>query len=109
MNAHDLILAVRELIVRGWTQGIAARDSAGNAVGGRDNSACAWSLMAAMHRVFAFPSGPSDRTAYRLICEAIGTGVAVSAWHEAVGRTKEDVIAVLDRAANEAVPIRISA
>lgn len=88
--------AIRNVVARGWTQGCAARDANGNAVGSLSPDAVKWCLAGARSRAWednARREGPVNLSEYLLP----GSGGYVN-WNDAPGRTQEEVLAFLDEA-----------
>ncbi len=89
--------AARERIVRGWTQGVLARNAKGGWVEPYDEDAVCWCAVGALLADGDVELQGDDRQV---------DGIYIIVWNDTPGRTQADVIAFYDRriAAAEAAP-----
>ena len=103
MNISEQILTeAYALIERGWVQGWDARNRYGKMVQALTPDACAWCLTGALTKAAThLHLREEDRQrAYELVAAALPTGESrfVVVFNDSPGRTKEQVLAVLDDA-----------
>lgn len=106
MKASEQLIAAADLIERtGWTQEHFARDSRGKPVITMDESACCFCLIGALDRVrdIGNPySWYSHRVSLDALSRVVGTPAdwcSLSGWNDKKGRTKDEVVAALRKAA----------
>ena len=89
------------LIEKGWTQGVRARDRAGEPAPAGDPRACSFCLLGAFARTCEESSVDSSNGRLRALLAlwtAKATAKGIAAYNDEPGRTKEDVIALIDKA-----------
>lgn len=105
-DARRFLSDVRSLIESSWTQQAEARAADGSPIDPWESSAVAWSLLGALVTVYdrrvradgqAAAVGALARACARL-AEVVDSDL-LSAWNDVPGRTREDVLAVLEQAA----------
>lgn len=101
MTTAEILRASLELLEDPdhWTQGVFARDRAGNSVKPWDPDACRWCMEGAPEKVgFGHPHAVDVTT--RLLNDALGRGTNTNAAHynDATGRRHSEVLAVIRRA-----------
>lgn len=95
---------VKDKLLLGWTQGKFARDKDGNGVRYSSNEAVCWCLLGAQCCVLAANEKMFDRSVVDIlsngresvITELTGAAWGVADWNDFPGRTKEEVIALVD-------------
>lgn len=95
LKARDQLLAARNLIDKGWTRGASARNAKGEAVYYGDPTAVTFCLIGSIHAVGALD------TAYYAVWDALikrGGSKVMSQFNDEPGRTKDDVLALIDEA-----------
>ncbi len=95
-TVKDVLIAARAKIEQGWTQGASARDALSNAVAFDDQNATCWCMVGAL-----FAAEPIDdmlRVDARLSLRIHPARVGISRFNDTPGRTKEEVLAVFDKA-----------
>jgi hypothetical protein len=105
-----LLVAARGLVVRGWCRGADARNAAGAEVHPWDAEAVSWSLLGAIVAVLEWEAQhrgemPIEDLAAALyaLADVIDTDSLVD-WNDELGRTQDDVTAVLSAAAERYSP-----
>ena len=105
-----LLLAARGLVARGWCRGADARNAAGAEVDPWDADAVSWSLLGAIVAVLEWEAQhrgevPIEDLAAALyaLADLIETNSLVD-WNDELGRTQDDVTAVLSAAADRYSP-----
>ena len=101
MKKLELLRAVRAKIEQGWTQRAAARNADGGPVSGNSQDAVCWCMIGAAQAIA--PNSDLQRGAiYTAIYDANKENrplqLGISDFNDARGRTKEQVLAVIDRA-----------
>lgn len=102
MMTKEILANARSLIAKGWTQGPTAKNAAGIAVDPTSGEAVCWCLEGAL---IASGVNCEDPEATCPMCHQyliplgrlVGATGATS-YNEALGRTKEEVLALFDRA-----------
>lgn len=97
MSVAESLYGIREIIKKGWCQGVSALDSDGNEVHPYSGFAVEWCLSGAIECYLHSPSEALDvtyalRSAGEIVLEDI------SLWNDDERRTKEEVIALIDKA-----------
>lgn len=99
---QDVLRKAAELIEKfGWTQGTLARAEMGNPCGELSPFATCFCAIGAVRRATHLVAGSSREVFHRaigLFCDAVETN-NVPRWNDTAGRTKEEVIDALRRAA----------
>ena len=98
-NAIDGLKQARELVARGWTQYVYARDSAGCYITLYNKGACSFCMVGSLLRV-SNHDRPLFRRMYNELFKHCG-GVNVETFNDNPRRTKEAVLAVFDNAIKE--------
>ena len=88
--------AARELIAKGWTQSMSARDVSGEPVRPTSPRAVCFCTLGALNRATDDELARSDNC-MRLLRIAIGC-LFIHEWNDAHGRTQEEVLAAFDKA-----------
>ncbi len=92
----------RVLLENGWTTGKTARNSAGEEVSFRDPSACSFCVLGAVWRVGGYVAplgGDMEELVRRVIRTRVPLGShAPGTYNDAEGRTKEEILSVIDDA-----------
>ena len=106
--AAAMLSQARDLLLKGWCQGVQARDGSGGEVPAWSSEAASWSLLGAVlaswnaaARDISVVGHSLDARALGDATEALGqaTGTAaLDGWNDAAGRTPAEVIAAVDRA-----------
>jgi len=91
----EVLKEAREKIRQGWCQGGPARDHRDATISTGDPNACKWCLFGALMAVTDDWDGP--RAAIKEF-----TGCSLAEWNDAPGRTKAEVLALLDKAIERA-------
>lgn len=94
MNRKEILIAAKANIEKGWCQGVPAIDAYGNPVLPGAESACAFCILGALRRAGGFTGAVDARNA---IAELVPHGL-VANWNDTAGRTKEEVLALFDKA-----------
>lgn len=93
MTVRDYLLRARARIERGWTQRAFARRADGTTTHTEHEQACSWCLAGSVGPVFGHA-----RSALIAIEKELNTGTGgIYIWNDAPERTKEEVLAVVDR------------
>ncbi len=103
--ARDLLLSARDLVERGWCQGTSAASRDGRRVDPWDPLAERWSVIGALIAVWAkWRDTAGSRSA--ILAFQLGNIALLGAiddvpqrWNDASGRTLDEVLSALDRAA----------
>jgi hypothetical protein len=104
MSVREVLIAARGLIAKGWTQGFAARDVAGQSVEPWSSpSACSWCIVGALNVACGTDvSETYDGLARRKAAfESLEPFVGCEDWlfwNDTPGRTQAEVLAAFDRA-----------
>lgn len=92
----------RTLLENGWTTGKTARNSRGESVGVYDPTACSFCVLGAVWRVGCFVDplgGEMEELVRRAIRVRVPLGShAPGTYNDAEGRTKEEILSVIDEA-----------
>jgi TolB-like protein len=83
----------RKLLEKGWTQNAYARNANGVAVDEENPNACSFCVRGALNRAHA--SLETHLLVGRVVKERTG-GLWVHLWNDAPGRTREEVLAMID-------------
>ena len=114
----EMLRQARDLVARGWCQGISARREDGGTVNSTDKSACAFcttgALTAAMwhnnntwdalHESYAILYDAIAEAGYNMaqssanIAQGTFHGVCLNKFNDTLGRTQAEVVAVFDQA-----------
>lgn len=98
----QLLDGTKQLLVeKGWTQGARARSVEGGLVPAGDPRACSFCLLGAFAQVCNdLQVGSSDARfrALSALWTAKATTKGIAAYNDEAGRTKEDILALIDRA-----------
>jgi hypothetical protein len=96
MTPKEVLIAARAKIEQGWCQGYKARSSEGLPINPQSRYATQWCMIGSLAAV----CGDSTWTRYRgFLANALGSpGVEVADYNDDLCRTKEDVLAVFDKA-----------
>lgn len=89
------------LVEKGWTQGARARSAEGGLVPPGDPRACSFCLLGAFARTCEESSVDSSNGRLRALLAlwtAKATAKGIAAYNDEAGRTKEDILALIDRA-----------
>lgn len=97
MTTLEVLQGARTRIERGWAQGAYATNAHGKPVSSNAPEARAWCLSGAIRVV----GGDQFSESYKLLQRCASTQVLCE-WNDASHRTKEEVLAVLDKAIAEA-------
>lgn len=99
MTTIEVLKQARARIEKGWTQGVFARDFNDKAILLRDASdkACSWCLSGAIYAA----SGSFHEGATKLLQKVTRTQ-NLATYNDAANRTKSQVLAVIDKAIEEA-------
>lgn len=107
LTHYELLADTRALIRKGWTQNAYARDKDDNITYIADQHACSWCLTGALHRASLDSStlGKNfmlvhQRLEVRQLLEAHANG-SLSSFNDSPKRTKEDVLALIDKVMDE--------
>jgi hypothetical protein len=105
LTAEDVLSGASALLRRGWCQGSDACGADGQAVKAWQPEARSWSLLGAL----CASGGLDERAAPRIPLGSLATAAAamglatnahsLQAWNDAEGRTQQEVLAAVDRAA----------
>ena len=105
----EILTRAREILTPegAWIQNYPAMDSRGNSRDPEDRRASSWCLVGALERA-AYDSSDSDPECTMLECAMLECATfalqaalgrdALAAWNDAPGRTREEVLHLLDRA-----------
>jgi hypothetical protein len=103
----QLLRDARALVAEGWCSGAEARDSAGSKVSPWDERAASWSLLGSIVAVLEREASldrelsiPELATALYALAKLVDSDSLIE-WNERPRRTQGNVVAVLDRAAEE--------
>lgn len=110
MSARATLLAAADLLERpgAWTQNVFARNSGGENVGVRHDSAACWCAMGAIRRIGGGAQTPATRDAVSALETMLSDGarnvssdddVWIPKWNDAEGRTQAEVVAMFRRCA----------
>lgn len=100
MDVKQVLIEARRLIAeKGWTQGVNARNSKGRVVKPTYKGAVCFCIYGALGRVVEELSEVHDEAVALLEHEV--QPKFVSEWNDTPGRTREEVLAVFDRAIGE--------
>ena len=105
-QVDELLLAARERLAFGWTQGTTLQDLEGAPTSDPSEAARFCVLGALAHASHALHSDVHTyHSAMQRLCEVIDPGatraaplVAIPVWNDAEGRTQDDVLAAFDAA-----------
>lgn len=104
----EILQRIRAKVSKYWIKGSYARDVRGNSVASGADSACKWCLVGAVASECSEESIATRHALTHAINKIIGTGWSIEAWNDAKGRTKEEVLDVIDKvilaAQQEVVP-----
>lgn len=94
-TVRDVLVHVRELIEKGWTQGTYATDDLGIPVPENDPAACSYCLLGAIRTLRSNPyvSVPVLNTALTALEKTCGV---IDHWNDSEERTQADVLRMLD-------------
>ena len=92
----ELLTEARARIARGWTQGANARNAAGGVTLAWAEEAVCWDTMGAV--ACRDDDWTTAEPAWAALRAAVGGETWVAEWNDAPGRTREDVLALYDRA-----------
>ena len=90
-------MAARARIERGWTQSAEARDASGNSVLPDSPLAVCWDVLGALFDA-EMPTSSHDALFKELPGRSRRRDVSIVSFNDAEGRTKEEVLALYDRA-----------
>lgn len=103
-SGGTLLLHARNLIARGWTQEADARDAQGRSIQPWNPNAVTWSLLGALVAALESEAEKNEPLAIRelaVACAALAAVIdddSLEAWNDRRARTREDVLAAIDRA-----------
>ena len=97
MTPTEILIAAREKIERGWTQGAHARDRRGKSTPASRGSAVCWCPQGAIGAVSPPEEWKKYRDALGLLEAAVGTNL-IPSWNDIPGRTQAEVLAAFDKA-----------
>lgn len=89
--------AKKVLIEKGWTQGYYAKDAQGELVGIHDGDACSFCAVGAIHRASEDASDWARDEAGNAVV-AVTPGFNIPIYNDAKGRTKDEILALFDKA-----------
>lgn len=97
-TAIDILNQARFLIEKGWTQGAPARTARGRVVLAHDRTARCFCLVAALYWAADLIGADArqQNRAYMALKRLIKG--SLSGWNDEEGRTREEVLALIDRA-----------
>ena len=98
MTALEELKAARQLIEQGWCKGVFAQNNHYLPVDCKSEEACRFCALGALRRVSYW----FDLRSEQALAEALGTH-KIGEWNDDPARTKEDVLAVYDKAIAAAV------
>lgn len=102
MKVLGLLNGTKDLLIeKGWTQGAFARDTYGERVPVRDPNACTFCLLGALNRTaetHGLVEGGAKQQALMALWTAKGTATGIAAYNDQPVRTKEGILALIDRA-----------
>jgi hypothetical protein len=93
----EILIAARAKIEEGWCRKSYARDRQGNTVYSGNPAASSWCMAGAVAAA-ANNEELALREPFRLLDEVIGNGGNIEAYNDAPERTKEEVLAIFDKA-----------
>jgi hypothetical protein len=114
-RAVELLRCASDLIRRGWTQHAESRDAAGAAVDPWQPSAICWSLLGALVAALEEQTDSGDDLPLQELADALDAlalfvdSDSLADWNDDPARTQDDVLRVLNAAADAAVPRRLDA
>ena len=99
----EILTRARELLAHegAWTQGDFAHDAHGNSCDPRERCASCWCLVGALERAAydsSDPEGAMLEGAMYALAAALGLDT-LGVWNDAPGRTRDEVLQLLDRVA----------
>lgn len=114
-HTESFLLSVRAYVAAGWTQKAFARTADGERTGLATSTAASRDLIGAIHQTMndldraTYAMCPEARDATHLLVRLTGIhedfrlrhGSPLIAWNDEPGRTREDVLALLDAALDE--------
>lgn len=110
MTPNDVLRNVRDLIARGWCQRVWAKDADGNTVLPNNPRAIAWCLSGAFYSLVTATAQNVWQEAYNCVFDLLPgpygsardsefrIGVGMVPYNDAPGRTRDDVLELLNRA-----------
>ena len=112
MNLVPVLKQAHDLLLQGWTQGVAARDERGERVNALDDDACQWCVTGALERAIwdLYKLSDKEATTLYLMAEDFisrvleGDGVEgeclydLPHWNDCEDQTVEDITEVLGQA-----------
>ncbi len=96
MTTEEVLVATRDLIQKGWTQNVYARDANGRMVPYGGPGAVCWCLSGALHTVTLGNPNVRFMEAHAAIKAVIGWPMAP--WNDQPERTQQDVLDAIDKA-----------
>ncbi len=98
----DHLRRMRVLLEKGWTQGAFSRDESGDATYGTGQKPTSWCVLGALYEGSEPPLCVRTR---KVLDDAIGPSGydSIYEWNDAPGRTKTEVIGLMDRVIAAAV------
>lgn len=112
-RAVELLQRASDLIRRGWTQHAESRDAAGTAVDPWLATATCWSLLGALVAALEEQTDSGDDLPLQDLADALDAlalfvdSDSLADWNDDPERTQDDVMGVLNAAADAAVPRRL--
>jgi hypothetical protein len=110
-TAAAMLVEARGLLLRGWSQGAQARNEQGHTVPAWSGEAASWSLLGSLLASWYRHNETLDEDFVGHSMDALALGDAMAAlgnstgsadldgWNDAKGRTIDDLLAAIDRAA----------
>lgn len=103
MSVKEDLVAARALVATGWTQGASALTVNGTETSPRASNAVCWCSVGAIFGGMQHASPDDEAQRFHLAKKALlPGGDPLSQWNDAPGRTQAEVIALFDRAIEEA-------
>ncbi len=100
MTPKEVLIRGKERLERGWCQGASARDASGNKSDPESPNAASFCVFGAMHeREGPYASDRARELIRRVLGAKLGDG-AIAIYNDTPGRTKEEVLALVDKAIN---------
>ena len=93
MTTKEVLVKARGLIVKGWCQGVEARDKNGNEVHVNSPEACSWCA------VGAIKAAASDYGEYinsLLKVKGVALCITIPSWNDQDNQTKAEILSVFD-------------